>query len=61
MKSERETERLIEEERLRAAAQPGLENQTFEVELMKEQERNLERRERQQRSREYHRYDSYYY
>ncbi|XP_018420484.1 PREDICTED: coiled-coil domain-containing protein 15 isoform X1 [Nanorana parkeri] len=56
MKQERETERLLEEERLRTAAQPSLENLTFEVELMKEQERNMEHRERAQKTREYNRY-----
>ncbi|XP_077313911.1 coiled-coil domain-containing protein 15 [Lithobates pipiens] len=56
MKRERETERLIEEERLRTTAQQGLENQTFEVALRKEQERNLEHRERAQKTREYNRY-----
>ncbi|CAI9606200.1 unnamed protein product [Staurois parvus] len=56
MKKERETERHIEEERLRTTAQPSLENQTFQVELMKEQERNLEHRERAQKTREYNRY-----
>lgn len=61
MKRERETQRLIEEERLRTTAQPGLENQTFEVELMKEQERNLEHRERAQKTREYNRYISYHH
>ncbi|XP_072282233.1 coiled-coil domain-containing protein 15 [Pyxicephalus adspersus] len=56
IKRERETERLLEEERLRSTAQPNLENQTFDIELMKEQERSLEHREKTQKTREFNRY-----